>query len=305
MDWDTCYMKKHLVSLRECLLFVCRKDGYEHMSKTDTESTYKRNKKKSGIIGTIALLSVLLGIVAYFFNPLIGAGLVAAGAILIFAAPKKKTDEIEKPALKEILGEKIKQVEFEQDLSIPDKFLKKGIVQPYWEKSKGSNLITGKYRDIPIRFSNIVLTVEQYSQLSKRLTDKTVFSGFALMIERGRSLQGEVRVKKERPDRSLEEQTTAGYAADSRLMQINEDTAGEASLILTPGFETDFLSKYKDKEVYLVSCENWSLLAFESDRSLFGSRGATLEEYKENCRKDLAFILEVFDLFIDKTELYH
>jgi hypothetical protein len=184
-----------------------------------------------------------------------------------------------------------------------------------WEGVVGSDCVEGRYRGVPILFSDVKLqhTYHVYHSDGSHLKTDTIFGGQWLVCDLGRELAADVRlIEREKPAKNHAEPAsdveTENAAFNEKYRIVTED--GEAALrLLTPGLMNRLLAVgelagadtsfcFQGGKVH-IALKNW-----RDSFQLAGVKLKNMDDARRVFHADLAYMTAILDELLLSESLF-
>ena len=267
--------------------------------------------KRQSLIFSVAGVILFVGgaFLGFRINPVAGVVCIGLGICLIVYAGSigKKLRNLTSPVIRSVLEEKMEVDSFEPNQHFDRKLVKNTKLFTGWSSISGSDLVTGKYRGIPVRFCDLKLTHEESSGNDSTVT-VTDFSGTFIEVTAHRSIGSEVRIKEQGKGlfgRSKVIETE--NEAFNRQFTVTGDSQQDAFYILTPQFMETIINadKYANAKTQMLFTGNQIYIGLYNSKDLFETgKEKTMEGLRDSCRRDLVYVTDFLDLLFGNTALF-
>ena len=281
------------------------------MNLNNFESDLAAKKRLNIIFAVIGAVGLIGGIPAFTLQPVLGVLIVAAGiaGIVLSVKTAKAIKNLTVPIRRSVLEEYLQLQSYEPDRHFEKDMVKQTKLFSGWSSISGSDLVEGKYRNVPLRFCDLKLTHQESS--GKHTRTVTDFSGTFLEIGCDRSLQGELRIR----EKTWGSFTLFGRSrivemeneAFNKQFEVMADSAQEAFYVLTPHFMETLVhaDAYADSRTQILFRGNQIIVGLYNSKDLFEGKGEkTMEGYRQSCIRDLAYVTDFLDILFENTALF-
>ncbi len=266
-----------------------------------------RRKSTICFVAAVVALIVTIILVRINFIPAIITGAAAAGMFFAGSRFGKQAKEMTIPLRREVLESRMELDSYEPDSHFPRDLVKSTKLFSGWSSIHGSDLVTGRYRGVPLRFCDLKLTHEE-SDGDNSTRTVTDFSGTFLEIRCDRSISGAVRIKEKRKGLFEGKVVETENEAFNKQFTVTADNPQEAFYVLTPQFMETIVKAdaYANAKTQMLFKDNLIYVGLYNSKDLFEGKGKkTMEDYRLSCEQDLAYVTNFLDMLFVNSALFH
>ncbi|MCL2107632.1 MAG: DUF3137 domain-containing protein [Oscillospiraceae bacterium] len=281
----------------------------------------RRKKLLTGVIGTVLFIPAGITITIPLLWPVaipFGIGALALWAVSMKAAKTMK-HLVAVNVVRDALGEVFDVEAYETARCINSSMVGEADLIHQWNEITGNDLVQGKYKGVPIQFSDVKLVdVQEYtdSDGDTRTTRTTRFQGQWIVLEAKKPLAHMLRLR-ERKERKLgsgykktkDDVDTENEAFNEKFEILTQDPH-TAFYVLTPHFMETIVAadERAAARTYLCFTGQHVHIAVDTGRDSFeakkGSDIKNLPALRERIKGEVKYITEIADELLQNKYLF-
>jgi hypothetical protein len=287
----------------------------------DKLQSLRRKKLLTGVVGTVLLIPALITISLPLLWPVAIPCFIGAGVFLgmNLMAAKKMKQLVAVNVVRDALGEVFDVEAYETARCINSSMVGEADLIHQWNEITGSDLVQGKYKGVPIQFSDVKLVdVQEHtdSDGDTRTTRTTRFQGQWIVLEAKKPLAHTLRLR-ERKERKLgsgykktkDDVDTENEAFNAKFEILTQDPH-TAFYVLTPHFMETIVAadERAGARTYLCFMGSKIHIAVDTGRDSFeakkGSDTKNLPALRERIKGEVRYIMEIADELLHNKYLF-